>query len=82
MGEFSSLGLNRVTLDGDALPAQRLVVEQRPLQYVMTFLGCDIHDVVNDPIVKNQVYGYFKLHRQVWRTSEIVDLERWWNRRG
>ena len=82
MGEFSSLGPTRVTLRGEGLPAQRLVVERRPLQYVMSFLGCDIDDVVNDPIVKNQVIGYFKLPRQVQRTCEIVELERWWNGRG
>ena len=82
MGGLSSLGLDRVTLEGDVLPAERLVVQQYPLHYVLRFLDRDIDDVVNDPIVKNQVIGYFKLHRQVQRACEVVDLERWWNRRA
>ena len=44
---------------------------------VITF--CVVNDVVNDPIVKNEIYGFYKLHKQVQRTSDIVDLERQWN---
>jgi hypothetical protein len=55
-------------------------VVQRPLNRVLAFLGRSIDDVVNDPIVKNQVYGYYKLHRQVWRAGEVRELERQWNR--
>ena len=54
-------------------------VVQRPLNRVLAFLGRTIDDVVNDHIVKNQVFGYYKLHRQVERASEIRDLERQWN---
>ena len=54
-------------------------VVQRPLNRVLAFIGRTIDDVVNDPIVKNQVYGYYKLHRQIERTSEIRELERQWN---
>ena len=64
----------------DAAPdpmVERIV--QRPLNRVLAFIGRTIDDVVNDPIVKNQVYGYYKLHRQVERASEIRDLERQWN---
>jgi len=49
---------------------------------VLAFTGFSIHDVINDPIARNIVAGYFKLHRQVWRRCEIVDLERWWNNTG
>jgi hypothetical protein len=55
-------------------------VVQRPLNRVLAFLGRGIDDVVNDPIVKNQVYGYYKLHRQVTRAGEVRELERQWNR--
>jgi hypothetical protein len=55
-------------------------VVQRPLNRVLAFLGRSIDDVVNDPIVKNQVYGYYKLHRRVQRASEVRELERQWNR--
>ena len=54
-------------------------VAQRPLNRVLAFIGRTIDDVVNDPIVKNQVYGYYKLHRQIERAAEICDLERQWN---
>jgi hypothetical protein len=54
-------------------------VVQRPLNRVLAFIGRSIDDVVNDPIVKNQVYGYYKLHRQIERTAEVRDLERQWN---
>ena len=54
-------------------------VVQRPLNRVLAFLGRTIDDVVNDRIVKNQVFGYYKLQRQVERASEIRDLERQWN---
>lgn len=65
----------------DGAEVERIIV-QRPLQRVLAFLGRSIHDVVNDPIVKNQVYGFYKLNRQVQRTCEVVDLERWWNGNG
>ena len=54
-------------------------VVQRPLTRVLAFIGRTIDDVVNDPIVKNQVYGYYKLHRRIERSNEIRDLERQWN---
>jgi hypothetical protein len=52
---------------------------QRPLQRILAFRGRSIDDVVNDRIVKNEIYGYYKLHRQVGRTCEVVGLERQWN---
>jgi hypothetical protein len=55
-------------------------VVRRPLNRVLAFLGRSIDDVVNDPIVKNQVYGYYKLHRRVERAGEVRELERQWNR--
>ena len=82
MSAMDSLGFGipRLRLR-DGTEVERIIV-QRPLQRVLAFLGRSIHDVVNDPIVKNQVYGFYKLHRQVQRTCEVVDLERWWNGKG
>ena len=54
-------------------------VVQRPLDRVLAFTGRTIDDVVNGPMVKNQVHGYYKLYRQVQRVSDIRDLERQWN---
>ena len=64
--------------DGAPDPLVECVV-QRPLNRVLAFIGRTIDDVVNDPIVKNQVYGYYKVHRQVERAGEVRDLERQWN---
>lgn len=52
---------------------------QRPLQRVLAFRGRSIDDVVNDRLVKNEIYGYWKLYKQVQRTCEVVDLERQWD---
>ncbi len=60
---------------------ERIIV-RRPLHRVLSFLGHDINDVCNDPIVKNQVIGYYKLYREVQRSCEVVDLERQWNATG
>jgi hypothetical protein len=64
---------------GDAPKIERVVVA-RPLHRVLAFTRRSIHDVVNDPIAKREVLGYYKLHRWVERGCEIVDLERQWNR--
>ena len=52
---------------------------QRPLHRVLAFTRRSIDDVVNSPVVKNEVMGFYKLYRQVERQSEITDLERQWN---
>jgi hypothetical protein len=65
----------------DGTDIERVIV-QRPLQRVLAFLGYSIDDVCNDPIVRNQVIGYYKLHREVLRTCEVADLERQWNPTG
>jgi hypothetical protein len=55
------------------------VLTQRPLHRVLAFTRRSIDDVVNSPIVKNEVRGFYKLYRQVERQSEITELERQWN---
>lgn len=60
-------------------PRTTHVVVQQPLRRVMAAIGLSIDDVVNDPISRNLVFGYYKLYKQVKRTCEVVDLERWWN---
>jgi hypothetical protein len=56
----------------------RLVVTQRPLRRILAVAGRTIDDVVNCPIAKNQVLGYYKLRNQVERACDISELERWW----
>jgi len=58
------------------------ILVQRPLQRVLAFLGHSIDDVCTDPIAKIKVFSYFKLYKQIQRSSEISELERWWNPLG
>jgi len=79
--------MNNLTLPGLSVagrlvsaPARNEYVQvQRPLRRVLAFLGHSIDAVCNDPIVKNEVRGYYKLHLMVQRSMEITELERWWN---
>jgi hypothetical protein len=61
------------------LDRQEYVLVQRPLTRILSFTGRTIDDVVNSPIAKNQVFGFFKLGKQIERQSEIRELERQWN---
>jgi hypothetical protein len=76
------LGFGRSSLPDSTGPWTEHVIVRRPLQRVLAFTGKSIDDVVNSPIVKNQVLGYYKLHRWVDRECEISDLERAWNPLG
>lgn len=57
----------------------QFVINEQPLRRVLAFTGRSIDDVVNCPIAKREVLGFYKLHRQVERSCEITELERWWN---
>ena len=61
--------------------APERVVEKR-LSKVLAFTGLTIHDVVNNPIARNIVLGYYKLSRQIDRRIEVTELERQWNPLG
>ena len=80
MSGIDPLGLRpQKTLPGDLAQPVEHVVTQRLLHRVLAFTRRTIDDVVNDPIAKNEVFGYYKLHRQIERASEVRDLERQWN---
>ena len=53
---------------------------QRALRRILSFTGKTIDDVVNDPIAKRLVLGYYKLDNWIDREVEIGELERQWNR--
>ena len=65
----------------DAATTEYIVVHQ-PLRRILAFTGLSIDDVIDHPIARNTVYAYYKLHKQVQRVYEIVDLERQWNPLG
>jgi hypothetical protein len=65
-------------LDDGPAPVEHVMV-QRPLARVLAFTGRSIDDVVNCPVAKREVLGYYKLYRWVERQSEVSELERQWN---
>ena len=79
MSLFNSLGIGIPRLAQPALERHELVNLHRPLRRVMAFVGCSIDELCNDPILKNQVFGYFKLYKEMNRRTEVRDLEKQWN---
>jgi len=75
---FFNFTRNRIQRDLEHAKTTHVQV-QRPLGRALAFTGRTIDDVVNDPIVKREVLGFYKLHKWVERESEISDLERQWN---
>jgi hypothetical protein len=79
MNSTDPLGLRNLRVRApDGARIERVIIH-RPLHRVLAFTRRTIDDVVNDPIARNQVRAYFKLHKWVERESEISDLERQWN---
>jgi hypothetical protein len=78
----NSLGFGNLDRLTPADTGVEFVVRQRQLHRVLAFTGRSIDDVVNDPIAKNQVRGYFKLAKQIERAGEVTELERQWNGAG
>jgi hypothetical protein len=79
MSQIDGLGFSGVRLRRPDGPRVQVVIVQRPLDRILSFTGYSIDDVVNNPIAKHALIGYYKLSRQIERRSEIVDLERQWN---
>jgi|HubBroStandDraft_1064217.scaffolds.fasta_scaffold343537_2 hypothetical protein len=82
MSDLNSLGIGSPYLSLPGQNGTEYVVIQRALDRILAFVGCSIDDVVNDPIIKNQVIGYYKLHKFVNRRCEIIELESQWNPAG
>jgi hypothetical protein len=60
-------------------PNVSYVRRDQALHRILRFTGRTIDDVVNNPIAKNEVLGYYKLHKFINRRGEIRELERQWN---
>ena len=78
MGLLRALGFSRNRLPGNSQPHVSHVLQQRPLRRVLEFTGHTIDEVVNSRLVKNEVLGYYKLHKFVQRGCEVTELERQW----
>ena len=79
MSTHTPLGFSIPALPRLATTDTEQIITQRPIQRILAFLGRSIDDVCNDPITKNQVFGFFKLHNEIKRRAEIYELERQWN---
>jgi hypothetical protein len=80
MSRFSGLGFGvRGMLEAAANDRTEFVLTQRPLQRILAFTRRSIDDVVNDPIAKREVLGYYKLSKQIARAGEVRELESQWN---
>ena len=82
MSQFRSLGISPVPRRVCPNVSTEWVTIQQPLRRVLRFTGRSIDDIVNSPIVKNEIIGYFKLQRMIERRGEIVELEKQWNAVG
>lgn len=55
------------------------VQPQAILRRILAFTGRTIDDVVNSPLARREVLGYYKLSRWMDRAGEVAALERQWN---
>lgn len=79
MSESHLPGMNPLSFAQPPRVIAPLVMVQRPLTRIFAFTGRNIDDVINSPIARRQIIGYYKLYRTIQRESEIRDLERQWN---
>jgi hypothetical protein len=82
MSNLNLLGLRSFHRRGRSATPTEHVMVRRPLSRVLAFRGRSINDVVNDPIVKNEIFGYWKLYRAIERHEEVAELECQWNPLG
>ena len=75
-------GTGHGSLDAGTGQLMEHVLIQRPLERVLMLCRRSIDDVVNSPLVKNEVLGYWKVYKQIHRRSEVLQLERQWNPLG
>jgi hypothetical protein len=78
MSMMNSLGIGRPYLPRSAGSQPEYLLTQHPLKRVLAFTGRSIDDVINDPVAKREVLGYYKLSRHIWRRGEVVELEKQW----
>ena len=79
MSRVTGLGLGFRGRPDEPADRTEFLLVQRPLQRILAFTRRSIDDVVNDPIAKREVLGYYKLHKQIGRSVEVGELERQWN---
>jgi hypothetical protein len=71
---FESLGLGTPQLRGTIQSPAAMLSEAQVFCRVLEFTGYTIHDVINDPIARNAVAGYYGLYRYIERHCEAADI--------
>jgi hypothetical protein len=61
----------------DDRPLIRQSVARMRLNRVLEFTGYSIHDILNNPIARNGVQGYYKIYCWVERECKARDTLRW-----
>jgi hypothetical protein len=71
---FESLGLSTPQLRGTNQGLAAMLSEAQVLCRVLEFTGYTIHDVINDPIARNAVAGYYGLYRYIEKHCENANV--------
>jgi hypothetical protein len=82
MSDLRIFGVGSTSLWREEPDRTEHLVVQQPLRRVLAFTGRSIDQVINCPVAKREVLGFYKLYRQIERTSETIELERQWNPLG
>ena len=76
MSEFDFLSGGAAKAPGSAQSVHEYQTARLALHRVMEFTGISIDDVINDPIARNHVLGYYRLCLFVERRCDEIGLER------
>lgn len=76
MSVFDSPGFGAPQLPGTDRGYVAVLTEGQALNRVLEFTGYTIHDVVNNPVARNAVTGYYRLYRYVEWYCETTDSSR------
>lgn len=82
MSQINALGFGSVGQPVPDGPKTTYLMRLSALRRVFALRKRTIDDVVNNPIVKNEILGYWKVLKTIDRHEEIRDLERQWNSLG
>ena len=82
MSLLSSLGLGTPLVSVHRDGPVAMFSEAQILGRILRFTGYTINDVINDPIARNAVIGYFGLYRFIERRCAELDLDAAGKNRG
>jgi hypothetical protein len=73
MSSLNSLGLGAPQVPPHNDRPVAVFSEVQVLGRILRFTGYSIHDVINDPIARNAVIGYYGLYRSIERRCAELD---------